>query len=250
MRFVGDSMERFQTGDLTFLGKDIAHFYRSDEEYYQRKALTNSQAIVLYFRQDFLGETLWNMPDIAHVKKMISNAKRGIKFKGPVKEKLIEQIKGLNDNKDSLSKVIDLLSILKTMAETTEYEMLSSIGFARRLDEEECSRINNVYQYIINNYADNPSLDDVAKVAFMTDTAFCRYFKSHTNKTYTQFLNEIKIGNACKFLIEGSMSISQVCFEIGFNNFTHFNSQFKRIIGITPSQYKQKYVAFDSAFVE
>jgi AraC-like DNA-binding protein len=249
IRFVGDSMERFQPGDLVFFGQGIPHFYRSDEEYYERCSSHKSLAIVLYFREDFLGESIWNMPDIGHLKKLISNSSRGIKFKGLVKQKLVGQISNLDDHKDSLAKVIDLLSILQTMAEAKDYQVLSSRGFKHNLDEDECNRMNNVYQYIINNYSENPSLEDVARVAYMSATAFCRYFKSRTNKTYTQFLNEIKIGNACKFLIENKMSISQVCFEIGFNNFTHFNSQFKRIAGITPTQYKRKHTVFDNTHV-
>lgn len=248
MRFVGDSMERFQPGDLAFFGQDIPHFYRSDEEYYQKTSLHNSQAIVLYFREDFF-ETIWNMPDISHFKKLISSSRRGVKFTGEVKEKLIAQIKKLDDQKDSLSKVIDLLTILQTMAEAKSYQVLSSRGFTHNLDEDDCNRMNSVYQYIINSYAGNPSLEEVSRVAYMSTTAFCRYFKSRTNKTYTQFLNEIKIGNACKLLIENNISISQVCFEIGFNNFTHFNSQFKRIIGITPTQYRQKHSGFNDVYV-
>ncbi|MHA4842936.1 AraC family transcriptional regulator [Flavitalea antarctica] len=242
IRFVGDSMERFQPGDLAFIGQDIPHFYRSDEEYYQKTTTNRSKAIVLYFKQDFFGDAILNMPDIANFKRLLSNSRRGIRFKGAVKEQLICQIKKLDNSKDSLAKVIDLLSILQTMSNAKDYEILSSRGFTHNLDEEECSRMNNVYQYIINNYADNPTLDDVSKIAYMSSTAFCRYFKSRTNKTYTQFLNEIKIGSACKMLIEDNVSISQVCFEIGFNNFTHFNSQFKKIVGITPSQYKQKHL--------
>ncbi|MBC7887195.1 MAG: AraC family transcriptional regulator [Ferruginibacter sp.] len=249
IRFVGDSMERFQAGDLVFFGKEIPHFYRSDDEYYEKTSGDNSKALVLYFREDFLGETIWDMPDISHLKKLISASSRGIKFNGPVKEKIINQLRKLDDGKDSLAKVIDLLTLLQTMADARGYTLLSSRGFKHNLDEVECNRMNTVYQYIINNYSENPSLEDVAKIAFLSGTSFCRYFKSHTNKTYTQFLNEIKIGNACKFLIEDNMSVSQVCFETGFNNFTHFNSQFKRITGITPSQYKQKHSMFENTGV-
>src|SRR3546814_1537397 len=98
----------------------------------------------------------------------------------------------------------------------------------------------DLYQYIIHHYVRNPSLDEVSAIAHMSPSAFCRYFKQRSNKTYTQFLNEIKIGNACKLLIDNNLPISQVCFEVGFNNFTHFNSQFRRIIGVTPTQYQDR----------
>lgn len=241
IRFVGDSMERFQAGDLVLYGSNIPHLYRSDFEYYQKNSTLISKATVVYFKENFLGEGFWNLPEIAPVKKLFSLSKRGIKFKGKVKDELKVQIQNLDAQKEGLGRIISLLSILKTMSETKDYDLLSSSAFTKYIDEEECERINKVYQFIMDNYTKNPSLEQVSEVANMSTTAFCRYFKSHTNKTYTQFLNEIKIGNGCKLLLDNKLSISQVCFEIGFNNFTHFNSQFKRIIGLTPKQYQYRH---------
>ena len=243
IRFVGDSIERFQPGDLVFLGSEIPHFYRSDEEFYQKKSDLISQAIVLYFQEGFLGETFWNLNNITSLKKMITNSKRGIRFRGKVKDEIIKNLKELDSQADDLSKVINLLTVLKTMSTAQEYDLLSSIGFIQNADENDYERINEVYQFIIKNYKDNPTLEQVANKANMSITAFCRYFKSHTNKTYTVFLNEIKIGNACKLLIDNKLSISSICFEIGFNNFTHFNKQFKKIMRLTPREYQQKYLS-------
>lgn len=242
IRFVGDSIERFQPGDLVFLGSDIPHFYRSDEEFYQKKSNFISKAIVLYFKEDFLGEPFWNLNNITLLKKMIINSKRGIRFKGKIKDEIIKSMEKLDNQVDDLSKTIDLLTLLKTMSAAKEYDLLSSIGFIRNADEHDYERINDVYQFIIKNYKDNPTLEQVANIANMSITTFCRYFKSRTNKTYTEFLNEIKIGNACKLLIDNKLSISHICFEIGFNNFTHFNKQFKKIMSLTPREYQQKYL--------
>lgn len=244
IRFVGDSMERFQPGDLVLLGRDIPHFYCSDEQYREKESTHLSQAIVIYFRDDFLGEKFCDMPDMGHIKRLFSNAKRGIRFSGCVREELIERVAQVDGAKNGLARLIDLLSILEIMGSTKEFDLLSSQGFTHNADEDECKRMNNVYQYIINNYIENPTLDKVAEVANMSSTAFCRYFKSRSNKTYTQFLNEIKIGNACKLLIDSDRSISEICFQIGFNNFAHFNSQFKRIVGVTPTRYRREHFSF------
>jgi AraC-like DNA-binding protein len=127
------------------------------------------------------------------------------------------------------------------MATSPDVEVLSGNGFNNNAQATDCARINDVYEFILNNYAENPTLDDVAKIACMSSTAFCRYFKTHTNKTYVQFLNEVKIGNASKMLIDNKLTISQICYQTGFNNFNHFNKLFKRITGYTPSQYQQQY---------
>lgn len=242
IRFVGDSVERFQPGDLIFYGANIPHLYRSDEEYYNKKSDLVSQAVVIYFEENFLGENFWNLSDITSIKKLFSLSKKGIKYTGEAKEKLKAKVLSLDDQKDGIQKIIDLLSVLKAMADTAEYELLSSSAFTKGIEKDDCERMNKVYQFIMDKFAENPSLDQTSEIANMSTTAFCRYFKSHTNKTYTQFLNEIKVGNACKLLIENRLSISQICFETGFNNFTHFNSQFKKISGVTPSQYQNRYI--------
>lgn len=244
IRFVGDSMERFQSGDLVLYGSNIPHLYRSDQEYYRKGSDLVSKALVIYFRESFLGNGFLDLPSVAPIRRLFSLSKRGIKFKGESREELKKLLRNVDDKKDGIEKIIDLLSILKVMVETKEYDLLCSQAFTKTINEDECERINKVYQFIIDNYTENPSLDDVSGIANMSSTAFCRYFKSHTNKTYTQFLNEIKIGNACKLLIDNKLSVSQVCFEIGFNNFTHFNSQFKKITGFTPKQYQ--YIHFQS----
>lgn len=242
IRFVGNSMERFQAGDLVLYGSNIPHLYRSDKEYYQKDSPLISKATVIYFKENFLGESFLQIPSIAPIKKLLALSRRGIKFKGKAREKLQELIPQLEGQKNSIGRIIDLLQILKIMAETKEYDLLLQTDFTKQVSENECERINKVYQFIIDHYTENPSLEEVSDIANMSATAFCRFFKSHTQKTYTQFLNDIKIDNACRLLLDKKMSISQICFETGFNNFTHFNSQFKRIIGITPKQYQATHL--------
>lgn len=246
MRFVGDSMKRFGPGDLVFYGANIPHLYRSDAAYYEKDSKLRSKATVVYFKENFLGDTFWDLPDIQPFKKLLALSTRGMRFKGSARSELKKQVQKLDEKNDGIGKIIDLLTILKTMASTKDYELLSSNAFTRYTGEDDCERINRVYQFILDNYTRNPSLQQVSEVAHMSTTAFCRYFKSRTNKTYTQFLNEIKIGNACKLLADDDQAISQVCFETGFNNFTHFNSQFKRITGLTPSEYQHRHLRLNS----
>lgn len=242
MRFVGDSMERFEEGDLVFYGANIPHLYRSSPHYYQKDSTLRSRAMVVYFKENFLGKDFWDLPDVVSIKKLFSHSRKGIKFEGAVKEQLKHHLLQLDDHKDGVDKIIDLLTILKLMAGTPDHTYLSSDAFARYVDHDDCVRMNRVYQFIMDHYIQNPALEEVAAVANMSVTAFCRYFKTRTNKTYIQFLNEIKIGHACRLLIDDQLSISQVCFETGFNNFPHFNSQFKRIVGLTPRQYQYEHL--------
>ncbi len=244
MLFVGDSMKRFQPGDLVFYGGQVPHLYRSDKEYYEKDSEILSKALVVYFDEDFIGCDFWNSQNITSIKKLFTNAKRGIKFIGKANNEIRKRILELDDQKEGLEKIIDLLTVLKIMSETREYELLSSEAFSFSIAKDDCERINNVYHFVMDNYSENPTLEEVAEIANMSSTAFCRYFKSHTNKTYIQFLNEVKIGNARKMLIDNDLSISQICYATGFNNTAHFNNQFKKSIGLTPSQYRQEHVEF------
>ncbi|HYH55484.1 MAG TPA: AraC family transcriptional regulator, partial [Anseongella sp.] len=193
IRFVGDSMERFQAGDLVFYGSNIPHLYRSDKDYYQKKPGLISRATVVYFKEDCLGKSFWDLPGITAIKKLFALSKRGIKFRGKARNELKKLIQQLDARKDGIARVIDLLTILNIMVGTKEYDLLSSGAFIKYVDEEDCERMNKVYQFIMDNHIKNPSLEEVAKIAHMSVTAFCRYFKTHTNKTYTQFLNGPKI---------------------------------------------------------
>lgn len=241
MRFVGDHMERYQPGDMVFYGPNLPHFYRSDDEYYRQGSSLISRAIVIYFKENFLGDSFWELPNIGALKKLFSDAGRGVKFTETIRTGLRALVLRLDSESDDVEKIINLLTLLKAMSDVEEATLLSSSAYTKHIDKEECERINKVYQYIMNNYATNPSLQQVSQIAHMSETAFCRYFKSHTYKTYTQFLNEVKIANACKLLINNELSISQICFEIGFNNFTHFNEQFKKIMGLTAREYQKKH---------
>lgn len=242
IRFVGDSIERFQAGDLVLLGSNLPHLYRSDETFYSKDSPQMSRAIVIYFKGDFAGEHLWSIPEMAPVKKLLQSSLKGLKFDGITRMILSKYIHLLLTRGDGLDRVIDLLTILKYMAISTDVTTLSGQSSLPDMQANDGARINNVYQFILDNYSTNPSLEEVAKVACMSATAFCRYFKKHTNKTYVQFLNEVKIGNATKLLIDNKMTISQICFEAGFNNFNHFNNIFKRVTGYTPGQYQHQHV--------
>jgi AraC-like DNA-binding protein/quercetin dioxygenase-like cupin family protein len=242
IRFVGDSIERFQPGDLVLYGSNIAHLYRSDEEFYSQESKLLSKATVVYFRENFPGENFWKLPEMGPIKKLLQVASQGIKFIGDTRTLLEKHIGQLAGRREGMDRIIDLLTILRIMATSKEFTLLSGHAFMGNIQVHDCERINAVYQYILDNYTSDPTLEDVAKIACMSTTAFCRYFKTHTNKTYVQFLNEVKIGNATKMLIDNKLSISQICFETGFNNFNHFNNLFKRITGFTPGQYQQQFI--------
>ena len=135
-----------------------------------------------------------------------------------------------------------LLHMLQLIATTREYSLLSSQGFSTSYDHTNTDRINLIYTYTFNNFHNPIHIKDVAAAANLSPHSFCRYFKTRTLKTYWQCLLEVRIGYACKLLIENKMSVAQICYECGFNNLSNFNRHFKAMLNRTPLQYTKAYM--------
>ena len=240
-RYVGDSITSFQAGDITIIGSNIPHLFRNDVEYFDRTTNHKSKAIVLYFSNDFVNGDFFNFREMKVIGRLLDLSKRGILIQGRTKSEIAERLNKIV-TEDGAVRLIDFIALLYYIASESEYKILSSIDFANRINNENLTKINKVFDYILNNFRGNISLEDVSKIANMSVANFCKYFKSHTNKTLVTFLNEIRIGYACRLLIEKKdLSISEICFECGFNNLTNFNIQFKKYKKMTPRSYRELY---------
>ncbi len=238
IRFVGDSVSQFCAGDLVLVGPYLPHLWLNEPSHYEEN-LNNKKVntIVLKFTEDFIGEGTFNNPEFSKIKKMFDQSKYGISFGRELGQKFHKEL--LNINKLSIAEQsIKLLSILNTLSLTDDKEILSSTDM-RQYTSENSDRIDTVLKYISDNYASNISLDDISEVACMTTNSFCRFFKKITNKSFTQFLNEVRIRNASRYLIQNNLSVSEVSYLVGYNSITNFNKQFKQIMGSTPKSYRK-----------
>jgi AraC-like DNA-binding protein len=169
---------------------------------------------------------------------MLKKANRGIIFKGQTRKKIADILLEINDAKE-IDRLIMLMNILKIMAQSSDYEVLSSMVYSSHFQKKDFDKINNIYQYILDHFKNKITLTDISAISNMSPNAFCRYFKSRTGKTFVHFVNEVRIGYAGKLLIENKMNISQVCYEVGFENFSNFSRQFRKIHGMTPKEYRE-----------
>jgi AraC-like DNA-binding protein len=247
LRLVGDSMAPFEDGDLVLLGSNLPHMWRSDSIYFQNIPTLTIEAIAIHFREDFWGNAFMQLPELRQIKEMLDIAKRGLKILGETREKVIAAMEQ-NLHASGSTRIEFLLGILDTISRSGEYTLLSSPGFNKTYDLTTTDKINVIYTYTFNNFKKNISIKDAAEAANLSPNSFCRYFKTRTLKTYWQFLLEIRIGYACKLLIENKESISQICYECGFNNLSNFNRQFKALLKITPLQYAKTYTSHVHAF--
>ena len=160
---------------------------------------------------------------------------------GKTRDKVAALLDNLLHTSDN-HRIILLMEALNVIAACKQLSPLSSIGFKYDLVEDEKDRINAIYDYSLKNFKRAIQLEEIAGIANISPNSFCRYFKSRTRKTYSQFLIEIRVGHACRLLIENNMSIKQLCYESGFNNFTSFHKYFKLITSKSPLTYQKEFM--------
>ncbi len=240
-QFIGDSIKRFKHGDVILVGAHLPHYWRFDEIYFDEKQDSTADIRVAHFCDNFWGEKFLCLPENKPLKNILEKAKRGIKITGRTKKEvalLMEEMLSHTGPK----RIIFLIEALLAIAESEHIHSLSSLGFQYNYNEEENDRINAIYEYSLVNFKRKIQLEEIASIARISPNSFCRYFKSRTRKTYSQFIIELKVGQACKLVIENKLSIKQICYESGFNNFASFHKYFKIITGKSPLNYQKEFI--------
>jgi len=240
-QFIGDSIKRFKSGDIVLLGANLPHYWRFDDVYFDEVSPAPADVRVAHFSNQLFGDFFLNLPENKLLKDILEKAKRGVKITGPNKEQVAELITKML-TAEGTERIIILMQALMEIAKSTQLEVLSSVGFHYDLEMVEKDRINDIYDYTYANFKNKIYLEEIAEVARISPNSFCRYFKSRTRKTYSQFLIEVKVGQACKLLIEHSLNLKQVCYNSGFNNFASFHKCFKKITGKSPLCYQKEFV--------
>lgn len=239
-RFVGDHISHFEAGDLVLLGSNLPHFWKNDELFHQNNPKYWVNAVVIHFPVDFFKEQINNYPEFYRIKDLLCRASRGISFNIGVTNEIGPKLKGLLEM-EGFERTLSFLSILDEMAVTDQYELLASKSFVPNVVDWSGNRLDKVMYLVNSGYRQSIRLEDVADQIGMNSSAFSRYFKEKTGKSFSDFIIEMRISYACKLLTEGKLSITQVCFESGFNNLSNFNRQFRKIMSYTPTQFQDQY---------
>lgn len=239
-RFIGDDIRHFEEGDTVFLGPNMPHLWRSDRNYFEKESQLQTEGIVVYFKEDFLGNDFFEKPEMFDIKSFLKNSERGLDLTGTLGLEMVSDLKELL-GLTGFEGISKLLNILHKLSITNDYQYISSSNYTNTHKISETERMRIVHEYVLKHFKENINLSTVASLSNMTEAAFCRYFKSRTNKTFSDFVKEIRIGNACKILQDENKSISQTCYESGYNTVSNFNNQFKSLKGVSPLQYQKLY---------
>ncbi|MEM6317824.1 MAG: AraC family transcriptional regulator [Bacteroidota bacterium] len=236
-RHIGNHISRYKEGDLIFLGPNLPHFGFCDQ------LMEEHTEIVVQMKEDFLGKDFFAAPEMRIVQQLFERSKQGLIFSKKVMAEVGADLVSMPDM-DNYDRLLTLLKVLKILAQTEDFTMLNADGLALEVQSQDHYRINTIYQHVEHHFTQEISLDEMARKVNMTIPAFCRYFKKLTGKTFTHFVNEFRISHACKLLAEGDLPISEICYESGFNNFSHFNKQFRLVTGNSPSKYRKALKTF------
>jgi AraC-like DNA-binding protein len=240
-QFVGDDIRRFSAGDVVLVGANLPHYWHYDrDKQVEEDDQETPFSTVVHFTENFWGERFLMLAENAVLRNVLDKAKRGLSIKGELGDAIATLIEKLY-NAEGPFRVMLLMECLIAANQVGEKDALASLGFRYDNPERESERINAIYKYTLTHFSEKITLERVASIAGLSRNSFCRYFKSRTGKQFSQFLIEIRIGNACKMLLSNNMTIKQICYESGFQNFTCFYKQFKQITGKTPATYHQAF---------
>jgi len=232
-RHIGSHLSYFNNSQLILIGANLPHSGFTD------RFTTNGSETIIQFKKDFLGDNFFDIPEAVKANKLFHKAKKGILFGKTTKELVGPKIEKLNSFQ-GMARIINFLDILKDLANAPDYTILNVDGFAFEVEPQDNNKIDIVFAHVSTQFKRPIPLDEIADKVSMTVPAFCRYFKKVTGKTFTQFVNEFRIVHATKLLAENPTSITDICFESGFNNFSHFNKLFKKFTGKSPLKYRNE----------
>ncbi len=239
--YIGDNIHSFNSGELALIGANMPHLWRNSEEYYKDNSL-KAEVIVVHFNEDFLGKEFFEKNEMILIKKLLTKSSNGVAFLDQnVKKHVAEKLSSLI-HLTGFKSIQCLLDVLDVLSSTKNVKEFASNGYTEKVYVKDSQRLEKVYQYVLANLNREINLAEVAEIAHLGVSPFCRFFKKRMHKTFSQFLNEVRVGHACKLLIENKLSISEVTYSCGYNSQTNFNRQFKKIKGINPKAFQKMYL--------
>ncbi len=235
IRHVGAHISSFMESDLVLIDSNIPHLnfdYGLKTEYRQT---------VVQLKENFLGDAFAETPELKSIEKLFKKAYLGLSFHGKTKTEVankLRQMQQLNHFKQLLC----LLEIFETLANSKEVTELNDQDTSVKLFMNDKIRMGSVYKYIHANYNESPDVNEVAASVHLSTAAFCRYFKKQTNMTFTDFVNQYRITQA-KTLLLKNISVSEACYEVGFDSVSYFNKLFKKLTGENPSAFRKRHAS-------
>lgn len=235
---IGNYVQRFSEGDIYVINANQPHIFQSDNSYFENIKEASARAIHLYIDHKTLFSNFTSLPEFELIKKFINDNSYGLQVP-PEHLSVVRSMIESMSNCSGLDKLMLFMKLLQYLArDVREWKSLSTGNAGYSAPVSESIRLSTIYQYTMKNYQKNLTLEMLADLCYMTPQAFCKYFKMHTSKTYFNFLQEVRINEACKKIMHGNFDgVSSLAYATGFNSAINFNKVFKKVTGFTPGEY-------------
>jgi len=234
-RIVGDNIAPLGDGDLVLIGSEVPHVWQQDDT-----SGSAVHAMVLRFREDFLGREFLALPEMGRITRLLQRARRGLEVSGRVRREVTERLSEL-PGATGMTRVLILLGALDLLSRSADLRPLASAGFRPQLDASDQERMGRILRHIQDHLTEEIARDDVARAASLSAGAFSRYFRSRTGKTLPEYVNELRIGRSCRFLAETDAPITEIALDCGFLNLANFNRWFRKVTGTVPRDYRSTF---------
>jgi AraC-like DNA-binding protein/quercetin dioxygenase-like cupin family protein len=235
-RFVGDHVGNFEPGDLVLLGPNLPHFWSNESPSLSQE--TRARSIYVHFHTTWFEETTELQYELQEIRRLLARASRGLHFTGPESQFAARSIPRLLEL-SGLRRLTRWLELLQELAESGGGEPLSSAGFAPVLDDITCDRMHRIHQYIYHHFQSGIAHQELARIVGLSPAALSKFFRRTTGRTLTEFINEVRVGEAARQLIDSTENISAIAYAAGFDSLAHFNSTFRRLKQVNPSRFRE-----------
>lgn len=239
-RIVADSIEEFQPGDLAFIGRNLPHVWISDKES-RTPSNRTLEMVYLQFTSEVLPQQLLMLPEFKNIAKALTLSERGILIVGQTLNEVSEIMLQLPYLK-SFDRMLNFLKMMDIIGSSESNMQLASKEYLNLRFKTGNKRIALIHEYLMNNYREEIDLKGLAALVNMAEGSLCRFFRTTMGLTVFEYLNKIRVEFGCKLLMDPDLGVLEVCLDSGFNNLSHFNKQFKKITGVTPSEYRKRWV--------
>jgi AraC-like DNA-binding protein len=236
-----NSMHSFHNNEIYWIGANQPHVFKSEASYLAEDSGKEIETLNIFFNLDRHLASFFSIPEVKNLSQFIKQHNAGFKIP-PANVTDIALKMVMVKETSGIEQFIHFIDLLKTLSLLGDIKPLSSHTKTVNYSEHEGIRIATIYNYIMQNYEKQITLEEVAKLAYMTPQAFCRYFKKHTQHTLVSFINEVRINEACRKLTDNKYeSIASIAYDTGFNSITNFNRVFKSVVKKSPKEFLDSY---------
>jgi AraC-like DNA-binding protein len=236
-RLVGDNFTPLTPGDLVLVGSNLPHVWQQDPAW--SRGRHGVHAIIVRFLETCFGRDFLEIPEMEPVRRLLRRAARGLHVTGRTRSEVASRMQRLARS-EGLARVAELLGLLNVLARSPELLPIASAGFVPRLESTDQSRMERICRYVEEHLGDEIDRASVAAEAHLSEGAFSRFFKLRTGKTLPQYVNELRVGRACRLLADENAKITDIAMDCGFQNLANFNRRFREITGMAPRDYRRK----------